>query len=259
MALLTIMISCLDDRIRQLVNATKILHPEIQYLIIHQNNKGIQVPEFLIRSDITVLTSFTKGLTKSRNIGLENCQTEYVLISDDDVEYIPRGLDKVLFIIKNDKPDFAAFKIKTNISDQVYKNYSSELTRIRQPFSHWFSSIEILLNANKIRKSKIFFDERFGLGTLLKRGEEEVLIHDCLKNNLIGTYYPEFIVIHPKESTGSKKRSDKEQCFFLGALSERISMKINIEYLHRNRRNRIRNKIYFYLGASYIRFFRIDV
>ena len=111
--LLTIIISTYDEGILELKKAIKIENPSIKYLIVFQNPKHIRIPDFLNRKDIDIIDSKTKGLSVSRNIGIENCKTPYALLSDGDVEYIDEGLDQVLEIIQKEKIDFATFKIKT--------------------------------------------------------------------------------------------------------------------------------------------------
>ena len=104
---LTIIISTLNERILNIEKAISLIHPQINYLIIHQNKKAIKTPEFLKREDIRIINTLSKGLSKSRNIGLKNCKTEYAIIGDDDVEYIEDGIIKILDIIKTSAPDFA--------------------------------------------------------------------------------------------------------------------------------------------------------
>ncbi len=190
--LLTIIISTYDEGILELKKAIKIENPSIKYLIVFQNPKHIRIPDFLNRKDIDIIDSKTKGLSVSRNIGIENCKTPYALLSDDDVEYIEEGLDQVLEIIQKEKIDFATFKIKTYDGEPEYNDYSSEKEEIKN-IQHYISSIEILVNLQTLKLKKIKFDERFGLGTFLMKGEEEILIHDLQKKNSIGFYFPIYI------------------------------------------------------------------
>lgn len=229
MQTLTIIISTMNDKIRCCENATRIQHPNIRYLIVHQNHNNTPIPNFLIREDISIIPSKTKGLAKSRNIGIENCETKYALIADDDVEYIEEGLLKVLETINQDNLDFATFKIKTPKDSPEYKNYYNKETIITLPFFHWFSSIEILLNTHTLRYHKIHFDERFGLGTLLKKGEEQILIKDLLSQSTTNTgkFFPIYLVKHPYESSGKKKLSEMQEYFIYGATLQRLNQKDN--------------------------------
>jgi hypothetical protein len=52
-----------------------------------------------------------------------------------------------------------------------------------------------------INRKKIIFDERFGLGTWLAGGGENLFIYDAIIKGLKVSYFPSFIVQHPFEST----------------------------------------------------------
>ncbi|MGV0923053.1 glycosyltransferase [Empedobacter tilapiae] len=254
MQCLTIIISTLNNGILGLEKTIKFKHPEILYLVIHQNHTDTAIPLFLKRDDIQVIQSDTKGLSKSRNTGIKNCTTEYALIADDDVEYIESGLLEVLNIIKTEKPDFATFKIKTFEKEQEYKNYPQVKYQISISPLHWFSSIEILFNVNLIKDYKIKFDERFGLGTYLKKGEEEIFINDIISEGLEGYYYPIYVVQHPYESSGKKKISEKFKFFYLGAFYERVKKKQSIKYVTTNKMRYYKTKIAYFFGKLYIRY-----
>ncbi len=222
MAMLTVLISTMDDGIYDLENAVQIRHPSIRYLIVHQTGSVRKLPRFLQdRGDVAIVQSVTRGIAVSRNIGLHHCQTAYALIADDDVEFVPQGMEVLLDIIKRDKPDFALFKIQTSEGQPEYKDYPMESYEIRQ-LKHWVSSIEIVVNAHKARREQLRFDERFGLGTALNRGEEEIFVTDLIRNNWKGYYFPIYLVKHSYLSSGKCRRSRRDQYFFLGAYDARI-------------------------------------
>lgn len=247
---LTIIISTMNERILGMEKAIRIVHPQIKYLIIHQNRSNISVPDFLKRNDIEIINTLTLGISKSRNIGIKNCKTEYAIIGDDDVTYIEEGLIKTLDIIDIDKPDFASFKIETPEGEPEFKIYP--LQKLFFKNSHLtVASIEILINVNKIKSKYIAFDERFGLGTLLRQSEEEIFIHDVIDNDLNGTYYPIFFVKHPYESTGTKKIKESKKYFLKGALSQRLGQKYKLPRFDSPIRH-FKNAVFLYCGKMYI-------
>lgn len=252
---LTIIISTMNDNINYCEKAIQIQHPNILYLIIHQNHTNTPIPDFLKRPDIEVITSQTKGLSKSRNIGIKECKTKYALIADDDVIYIENGLLKILNIINDNNLDFATFKIKTP-DGKDYKNYHNEETYIEVPFFHWFSSIEILVNTITLKNNNISFDERFGLGTFLRKNEEDILIKDLLYKKTTGKFFPTYIVIHPYESSGKKKLSEILEYFILGATIQRNNIK-NTKLLPFPKKmsifRKMKNVLFYMLGKLYIK------
>ena len=240
----------MNNNIFNLEKVVNIKHPEILYLVIHQNHTKTVIPDFLIREDIEVIQTNTKGLSKSRNIGLNNCKTEYALITDDDVEFIENGVLEILDIIKSNKLDFATFKIKTPINQPEFRDYKNE----EYSFSNGriqVASIELLVNVRRVISERIQFDERFGLGTILNQGEEEILISDFLEFNLEGRYYPTYIVIHSYESTGTRKIRESKRYFIKGAFSKRINSKVTIPK-NISIFRKIKNYFFYHLGRCYI-------
>lgn len=252
--ILTILISTYEDGILNMEKTVKIVHPDICYLVIHQTKKTIENPSFLNRADITVISSNTIGLSKSRNIGLENCKTDYALIADDDIEYIPKGLEEVLKIIIEEKPDFATFKIQTPDDEPEYKKYYETSFKIGTVKKHYYSSVEILLNVSLLKKHRIRFDQRFGLGAPLRRGEEAILIQDCVDSGFNGYYYPVYLVKHPFESSGKKSKGANFKFFFMGAFVARTK-DLTMKKTHsKSRLRKCKNEMLFYIGVFYIKF-----
>lgn len=213
----------MNEGIKKVENVVEYRHPLVEYLIIHQNPKGIEVPETLFREDINIIERDETGLSKSRNTGLDSCRTKYAVIADDDVRYFKDSFETILNKMENGNYDVLLFKIKTNPEEPEYKNYPRSDYTLNNGFKHWFSSIEIVIRTEAINKYNLRFDEKFGLGTKLKKGEEEVFISDCMKAGLRCGYINEYIVSHPYESTGKKKESMIEKEIFFGALDRRTS------------------------------------
>lgn len=250
---LTIIISTYDQGIFNTEKVVQLEIPSIKYLVIFQNPNELTIPNFLDRKDIEVIDSKTKGLAVSRNIGIENCTTPYALLSDDDVEYIESGLQEVLEIIEKETIEIGVFKIKTNAEEPEYNNYPANKTNMTE-IEHFISSIEILLKIQALRENKIKFDERFGLGTLLLKGEEELLIHDLKKANCIGYFYPIYLVKHPYLSTGKLKIREWKKYFIKGAYHRRTENQNYIGTMpHYSFRN-LKNKLFYLLGQWYIKF-----
>ncbi|MFP5005331.1 hypothetical protein ACLFLN_06240 [Acinetobacter pittii] len=64
------------------------------------------------------------------------------------------------------------------------------------------SSVEIVFNKESILSKNIGFDERFGLGSFFKSGEENIFLSDCLKSGLNIYAVNQKLVFHPFESSG---------------------------------------------------------
>lgn len=254
--MLTILISTLEEGIMRLDRTVRIRHPLIRYLIIHQTQRGSILPSFLEqRPDILVVTSASRGVAVSRNIGLRYCQTPYALIADDDVEFVHDGLEKLLHAISSEKPDFALFKIKTPSGQPEYKPYPDMPYAVTE-LKHWVSSIEIVVNADKVKAEKLWFDERFGLGTKLGYGEEEIFVTDMIQRGWKGFYFPVYIVVHPFESSGKQERGFKQLHFFQGAFDRRTGKRRcrkNSVFKYLQNPRLLLEELYYRQGEKFIR------
>jgi glycosyltransferase involved in cell wall biosynthesis len=242
----------MNERILGMEKAIRIIHPQIKYLIIHQNRHDIEIPDFLKRNDIEIINSQTLGTSKSRNLGINNCTTEYALLTDDDVDYIDPAIEEVLKIIETEAPDFGIFKVKTPDGEPDFKNYPSEKL-VFTSFLLSLGTIEILLNVAKIRKEKIAFDERFGLGSVLRQGDEDIFIEDVIQKGFKGFFYPIFLVRHPYESTGTRPMKEYKKYMLKGAYSQRQGMKYKVPKFDSAIRF-LKNNLFFYIGRIYILF-----
>lgn len=257
MALITVLVSTLNGGINKLSKLITIQDKRVGYLIVHQvTNNDFSIPEFLKRCDIEVLQFKDRGLVKSRNLAIKNCKTKFGLIADDDISYIREGFLKMLNILESEENlDFATFQIRTPEGEPPYKTYPTEEYVIGKNPKHWFTSGEMVLNIETLKAKKIYFDTRFGLGTFLERGEEDVLIYDLVKANCFGMFYPLELFIVPLESSGKRKRSDFKQFFYLGALHQRLQapLKYNNWKSYFFSPKLILRDFYTNLGASYIK------
>ena len=161
------------------------------------------------------------GLSKSRNMALDNATGEYLIIADDDLEYID-GYEKIIVesFEKNPNMDIIVFQVEG--IEQVFKNYSKKGKKISFLGSLHVSSVEIVMRKNSIKKANIRFAEEFGSGAKYRMGEENIFLFDCLKSGLKIYYEPKVIAkSHLNESTWFSGYNKK---YFLdrGAVSRKL-------------------------------------
>lgn len=200
--ILSILISTLNEGINNIQNILLPCRQDVNYLVVHNytDKTYSTVPVKLLRKDVVVHQVSGRGLTKARNFGILKAKGDIALIADDDVTYTNEYFDVILKTFTQDNPDVAIFKIKTMTGESNYKNYPDKPYQLSMSNLHSPSSIEIAFKIHSIR-NKIKFDERFGLGTFLNGGEEDIFILDVLKNGLIVKYFPFYVVNHHEEST----------------------------------------------------------
>jgi len=172
-------------------------------LVINQTQ-----PDTLLISDyptVRVINSFESGLSKSRNLAINNAIKKIGIIADDDVVYIPNFEEDVI-------------KAFNNLQDASIITFNHQRIGLEKPqkdskkfYLHtlkslWtVSSIEIALKIENINKSKIRFNEYFGLGALFETAEEYLFLRKSFLNRLKIYFSPNIIVSHPIISSGNRE------------------------------------------------------
>ena len=197
-------------------------------LIINQiTDSNIIIPdEIHLENNIRMLSFKEKGISKSRNRAIENSVGTIGIITDDDIVFEKDIFREILDIFKKNKSDILTFKFKKITKSKKYKNYSyiHNKQTIRK-----VSSVEIVMNLDKVKEKKIYFDERFGLGSDYNSGEENIFLIDCIKRKLQVKFYPKIILTHPDDS--SRERFDENKMFGKGAFFKRVYGKAGLFYI----------------------------
>lgn len=155
------------------------------------------------------LNSSTKGLSRSRNIALENATADIIVLTDDDVEYVENYTE----IIENaflSHPEMDIISFQVEGKNSKFKDYSAEEAALSYFSSMRVSSVEIAIRREKIAKKRIQFNENFGSGSKYRMGEENIFLFNCLKKKLKLYYIPQVIAkLWVGESTWFKGFNEK--------------------------------------------------
>ena len=176
-------------------------------LIVNQTQK-----DSLLTSDnpnIRVINSFEKGLSRSRNLALQNATKKLCLIADDDVVYAP-NFEKEIVNAFNTLEDASLITFNhqrvgvdkpQKIATEIHKHTVKSIWNV--------SSIEIAFSLHAIKNNNIIFNDYFGLGSVFETAEEFLFLRRSLLQNMRLYYYPSVIVSHPKLSSGVHEGKDK--------------------------------------------------
>ena len=179
-----------------------------------------QVPATLReRNDVRFVTLEGKGLSRNRNNALMHATGDIALIADDDVRYCDEYFDCVIETFEqNSDVDVAQFMIKASDGGFI-KNYPKHPYSYPQiPKGMYVTSPEIAVRVASVQ-GKLFFDERFGLGSpYFICGEEEILFYDAYHMGLTVAYFPRYIVEAPSNSTGVRTFTDERVMMAKGAM-----------------------------------------
>ena len=179
----------------------------LHILIINQTKKGEELHSTF--PNIRVVNSYEKGLSRSRNLALQNAIGDICLIADDDVQYLPNFEDTVKKAFsKFPAASIVRFKIDT-FSGEAYKRYPHTTKRLnRKKEIENTSSIEIAFMRNSIC-NKVCFNTNFGLGSHFTCGEEYLFLKEALKLDNKVYFENTAIVKHSIERSTSNMGSDQ--------------------------------------------------
>jgi hypothetical protein len=180
---------------------------DLNILIINQTEKGKELSSKF--NTIRVINAYTKGLSLSRNLAIENAKGSTCLIADDDVEYLQDFENTVLNAFNRlQEASIIRFKIGTFTKENYksYPNVSKKLIKRKDIVSS--SSIEIAFKREDIVKNKISFNPLFGLGSYFTSGEEYLFLKDVLQKKLQIYFENETIVKHKFERSTSNMASE---------------------------------------------------
>lgn len=167
---------------------------------------------------ILFISDTARGLSKSRNLALENATGDICLLCDDDIQYVDGYVDIVKQAFNEiQNADIIIFdSIITDRAGIVGTKGFKKIKRV--PRYKTFSSVLIAFRRNKIIEKNIKFNTDFGTGSgKYNMCEDSIFLRDCYKNGLKAYIYP--AVIHKcayKKSTWFNGY-DRKYFFDIGA------------------------------------------
>lgn len=130
-----------------------------------------------------------RGLSRSRNMAIDNAWGDICLISDDDERFDDNYEEKIVSAYES-KPnaDFISFACVRDGYSYPSEWMKMDIKRILKT-----SSIQVTFRREAIVKNNIRFDVKMGSGTGNGGGEENKFMMDCKRNGLNMLYCPSVI------------------------------------------------------------------
>lgn len=175
----------------------------VRYLVSSQSApRGI--PAALMREDVVVRFSDTRGLSNNRNVALSMVTAPYALVADDDLKFRPDGLSAIIDIFEgNQDVDIATFRCVYPF-EKVYPQAEHDLACNYR--NYYLTSFEIAIRTDAVRRSRLAFTPLMGIGApYLHSGEENMFVLSALRSGLHGRFFPVTIVEHPDMPTGERE------------------------------------------------------
>lgn len=184
-------------------------------LIINQSKTTTLSSKF---PSVRVINSFDIGLSKSRNLAIDNSIGKILVIADDDIIY-QNDFAKIIIEAHNkfNKSTIVNFcAIKEN--GACLKKYPTvSKLQLNTPEILNISSIEMTINKEKLDLTGIRFDENFGLGSGFEMGEEAVFLFD-LKNKSQQISFENQVIVKHEGLTSSNKIDVLHKYYIYGAV-----------------------------------------
>ena len=195
-------------------------------LIINQCNENDVQKKNECGRQYKMISTMERGLSRSRNLALENAQGDYCLLCDDDELLYEDYEEKIVEAYKK-FPDADIICFKVMLEEKAYSNKSYRIGFLK---ALRVSSVQISMKLDSIKKNGILFDEEYGSGTPMGSGEENIFIYDCLKKRL-KVYYVPVTIGEVHESASNWFRGFTDEYFMKrGAIIYRLMGKIGIIY-----------------------------
>lgn len=195
-AILTIGISTLQANLPDLLNKLKlydkIIDKHIKFLVCAQGKEHFTQD---IDHRVKVIHSTTIGLSKSRNILLENAASKFLWIQDDDIDLNVDFCNSFCENYGSQECDIFIGKIHSTESHDDYKDYSFFMTH-QKLNALKISSIEIIVHVDFCKVNGLKFDPLLGLGTNLPCCEENLFLWQLFSLDAKVKYISEYICKH---------------------------------------------------------------
>lgn len=200
-------------------------HPHIEgieYLVAWQTPDGeLPLPPELMRDDIRIVRSHTRGLSINRNIALQAATAPLLLISDDDVTYLEGTLLRLISEFEcRPNTDFITFMYDGGPWQRSYPDH--EFTFDRIPKGYFVTSFELAFRRERV--AGLRFNRWFGIGApYFPCGEEDVFVADMLSRGLKGTFLPLTLATHRHATTTQRIGTDRAALAATGAVALHVN------------------------------------
>ncbi len=183
------------------------------------------------------------GLSVNRNKGLFMMSGDIVAFPDDDCEYSPDTLEKVVKYFEKNK-DKKIYSCRTlekgkDYGTGVMLDYSTEITK--DNVAETVKSITFFVNYTF--EDLELFDEDLGVGAYFGSGEETDYVLRLLHKGYKGNYYHEDIIFHPakKGNYDDLERAKKYALGYGALVKKEVFERKNWKYLIKFIKKLLRN------------------
>lgn len=165
-------------------------------LVVNQNCPENKMEIVLSNNiNVRVISTPEKGLSRSRNMLINNSQGDILVIGDDDVEYLDGYYEAIENAYKKyADADIIVFRFTNEKGKETRARFSQDVKVTMQNVSK-FASVEITFKRESVMKAGLAFNNNIGLGTAFPSGEENAFLADALRAGLKVYHVPVTICV----------------------------------------------------------------
>ena len=268
--ILEILICTCNDGIVSVPEVLLQIRPDVRYLVSHQifpetelSDQALATCEVLSkREDLRISTTSSVGLSINRNNALKRARGDFLLIADDDIQLISDAPTQILQLFKNHQNiGCCTCRVRTPSGD-LYKKYKGVGSLHNKISILGVSSIEVVLRRSAIVSENLFFDERFGLGSIYPIAEEAIFLGDMLRKNISILRSNIDVAIHDAVGSGQEFGTESA-CRARGALFRRSLGWLGlplllVQSIKRYPRYKGTMSFAYYVKTSLVAFFKLE-
>lgn len=165
-----------------------------------------------------VISTTQRGLSRSRNMALDNANGKICLICDDD-EVLIDNYEELITNAFKENPEYDILCFMFQLKGKEFPKRSFKVNYLN---ALKITSWQIAFKKDCIIDKNIRFDEKFGSGTPIGSGEENIFLYDCLKHGLKIKYLPICIGSVAQEESHWFKGFDEEYFLNRGKIIKRL-------------------------------------
>ncbi|WP_338350393.1 glycosyltransferase [Nonlabens tegetincola] len=158
-------------------------------------------------SNIQVINDAQLGLSRSRNIAIQNASKPLCWILDDDVQLLPGAIESVIESHNTNNTAIITFKTRSDDNEPYYTLGDVSKQHDRKSIRKVLSP-EITFKHKEII-NKLSYDERFGLGSTFEDSENYIFLKEALDKGVSLMSDPKFVVKHPKTTSSDMVVTDR--------------------------------------------------
>ena len=168
---------------------------------------------------IKVINDSNYGLSRSRNIAIQQADKELLWILDDDCVIVPGAIEMI--VDTHSASDAAVITFQTtDPKGELVRDYEKVESLLSRKRIKKVLSPEITLKRSAILENELSFNPRFGLGAQFQDSENHVFLMNALDKNLQVQFIPKTIVSHER-LTSSDQADSNRVIYARGALAAR--------------------------------------